>query len=58
MKDQHIACVHAAAYPPVSYGCLDWNLRDMQIFSLMALNAETMRALQNPQRTYIYRTVM
>ena len=58
MKDQHVACIHVATYPTVSRDRIDWNLRDMQMFALMALNSKTMGAFQNSQRAYIDRAVV
>src|ERR1035441_504056 len=58
MKDQHIPRIQRAANPPVSHGRSSGNLRDMQALSLMILNAEPMRALQNGQGPCIDRAVV
>src|ERR1700721_3662310 len=58
VKDQYVARIYLATNPLTSCHSLKRNLRDMQIFSLVALNPKAMRAFQNLQRPHLDPTVV
>ncbi len=58
VKDEYISCVNLAANPIIPLRCSLWNFWNMEVFRVVTLNTEAMRAIQNLQWALICWAIM